>query len=97
LTLARVVGNVVATRKHPLYHGFKMMIVRPIDPEGRDAGEEFMAADAVGSGAGERVLVVTEGRSACDALRVKDAPLDAAIVAIVDRLDLDAAIAPLRT
>lgn len=89
MILARVVGNVVATRKHGLYRGFKMMLVRPIDTGGRDAGEEFMAADAVGSGGGERVLVVTEGRSACDAVRVKDAPLDAAIVAIVDRLDLD--------
>jgi microcompartment protein CcmK/EutM len=97
LTLARVVGNVVATRKPPLFRGFKMMIVRPIDEDGRDAGDEFMAADAVGAGSGERVLVVTEGRSACDALRVKDAPLDAAIVAIVDRLDLDRARAPRRT
>ena len=97
MTLARVVGNVVATRKHPLYHGFKMMIVRPIDLEGRDAGEEFMAADAVGSGAGEKVLVVTEGRSACDAMRVKDAPLDAAIVAIVDRLDVDRTVVSRRT
>jgi microcompartment protein CcmK/EutM len=65
-----------------------MMLVRP-EGSADGAAEEFMAADAVGAGAGERVLVVTEGRSACDAVRVKDAPLDAAIVAIVDRIDLE--------
>ncbi|MBI3448722.1 MAG: EutN/CcmL family microcompartment protein [Acidobacteria bacterium] len=89
MILARVVGNVVATQKHPAYHGFKMMIVQPIHPTGAHAGAEFLAADAVGSGEGERVLVVAEGKSAGDAVRVPGAPLDAAIVAIVDILDVD--------
>jgi len=89
--LGRVVGTVVATQKHRQYQGLRMMLVLPVDPEGRPAGPEFMAADAAGSGPGETVLVVAEGRSACDAVRLKDAPLDAAIVAIVDRLDLEGA------
>ena len=87
MILARVVGNVVATRKHDAFHGFKMMLVRPVDPAGVEAGEEFMAADSVGSGPGETVLVVVEGRSAGQAMRMSQAPLDAAIVAIVDRID----------
>ena len=88
MILARVTGNVVATRKHDALHAQKVMFVRPIDPVGSDAGEEFMAADAVGAGPGEIVLVVVEGRSACQALRRESAPLDAAIVGIVDRIDL---------
>ena len=94
MILARVVGNVVATQKHPAYRGFRMMIVQPIDPAGAHAGAEFLAADAVGSGEGERVLVVAEGKSAGDAVRVPGAPLDAAIVAIVDTVDLEGAGGP---
>jgi ethanolamine utilization protein EutN len=89
--LALVVGNVVATRKHEALHGSKMMLVLPVDQDGTVSGEEFMAADAVGAGPGERVLVVIEGRSACQAIRREQAPLDAAIVGIVDRIDLDTA------
>jgi len=89
MILARVVGNVVATRKHDSFHGLKMMLVRPVTVEGEDDGEEFMAADAVGAGPGERVIVVTEGKSANDAVRTASAPLDAAIVGIVDRIDAE--------
>ena len=89
MILARVIGNVVATRKHASLTSLKMMLVRPVEVDGSDAGEEFLATDSVGSGPGERVLVVAEGRSANDAMRAKDAPLDSAIVAIVDRIDLD--------
>jgi len=85
--LARVIGNVVATRKHRDLEGAKLMLVQPIEPDGRNAGEEFMAADTVSAGAGERVLVVVEGRSACQAAHLDRSPLDAAIVGIVDRLD----------
>jgi len=86
--LARVVGNVVATRKHADFTGFKLMIVRP-EGAPRSGSGDFMAADAVGAGPGERVLVVVEGRSACQAVRLERAPVDAAIVGIVDRLDTD--------
>ncbi len=89
MILARVIGNVVATRKHDAFHSFKLMLVRPVAVDGSDAGDEFMAADGVGAGAGETVLVVVEGRSAGQALGKERAPLDAAIVGIVDRIDCD--------
>lgn len=89
MILARVIGNVVATRKHDAFHSFKLMLVRPVGLDGRADGEEFMAADGVGAGAGETVLVVVEGRSAGQAMRTEQAPLDAAIVGIVDRIDLE--------
>ncbi len=88
MIFARVVGNVVATRKHDAFHSLKMMLLRPVDPAGAVSGEEFMAADSVGAGPGEMVLVVVEGRSAGQAVRQVKAPLDAAIVGIVDRVDI---------
>ena len=87
MLLADVIGNVVATVKHPTCHGFKMMLVRPVTPEGRPSGEPMMAIDTVGAGVGERVLVVIEGRSAGDAVGRSQAPVDAALVGIVDRID----------
>ncbi|HET6371884.1 MAG TPA: EutN/CcmL family microcompartment protein [Candidatus Polarisedimenticolia bacterium] len=88
MLLADVIGHVVATAKHPRLVGFKMLLVRPVRPDGRPSGPDLMAFDAVGAGRGERVLVVVEGRSAGDAVGEKLSPLDAAIVGIVDRLDL---------
>jgi microcompartment protein CcmK/EutM len=88
MLLADVVGHVVATAKHASFEGFKMMLVRPVTLDGRPCAAEMMAIDAVGAGAGERVLVVVEGRSATDAVGRKLAPVDAAIVGIVDRIDL---------
>jgi microcompartment protein CcmK/EutM len=88
MLLADVVGHVVATIKHPALAGFKMMLVQPVTPQGRPAGPGLMALDSVGAGPGERVLVVVEGRSAGDAVGNRQAPLDAAIIGIVDRIDL---------
>lgn len=88
MLIADVIGHVVSTAKHPSFTGFKLMIVQPIGPGGRPSGAGMMAVDSVGAGVGERVLVVVEGRSACDAVGSPRAPLDAAIVGIVDRIDL---------
>ena len=87
MILAQVVGHVVATAKHDSLHGSKMMLVRPVTLDGGFVGPGIMAVDSVGAGVGERVLVVIEGRSACEAVRAKKAPLDTAIVGIVDRID----------
>ncbi len=87
MLLAAVIGHVVATAKHPSYVGLKMLLVRPLGPDGTPSGFDVMAVDAVGSGVGERVLVVVEGRSAGEAVRLPLAPLDAAIVGIVDRVE----------
>jgi len=86
--IAEVIGHVVATAKHPAFSGSKMLLVRPVSPAGRPSGAEMLALDSVGAGVGERVLVVVEGRSAGEAVRNRQAPLDAAIVGIVDRMDL---------
>lgn len=90
MILGRVSGNVVATQKHPKLAARKLLLVQPLDLDGADDGEPLLAVDTVGAGVGETVLVVVEGRSASQAMRLVQAPANAAIVAIVDRFDIDA-------
>lgn len=87
MILARVVGNVVSTQKRPQFEGSKLMLVQPETPQGEAKGATLLAIDSVGAGVGEQVLVVLEGRAAQEALGKKLAPVDAAIVGIVDQLE----------
>jgi ethanolamine utilization protein EutN len=86
--LARVVGEVVSTQKRPQFEGAKLLIVQPEAPDGTRSGSSLLAIDSVGAGRGELVITVLEGRAAGEALGKKLAPVDAAILGIVDRLDV---------
>jgi microcompartment protein CcmK/EutM len=90
MILARVVGTVVATRKDPRLEGFKLLILKPISPEGKDESGYVVSVDTVGAGASETVLAVA-GSSARMADGCKDRPVDSAVVAIVDTVSLDRA------
>jgi ethanolamine utilization protein EutN len=90
MILARIVGTVVSSRKDPRLEGQKLLIVKPISPEGTDESGYLIAVDTVGSGFRETVLVVS-GSSARMAAECKDRPVDAAIVGVVDTVQLDAA------
>lgn len=87
MILARVVGTVVSTQKRAQFEGAKLMLVQPETPQGVATGATLLAIDSVGAGVSERVIVVLEGRAAGEALGKKHAPVDAAIVGIVDQLD----------
>ena len=87
MLLARIVGTVVATRKDPRLVSNKLMLVRPIDPGGKAEGNHLVAVDTVDAGVGETVLVVS-GSSARMASGMKDCPVDAAIIGIVDTVTL---------
>ena len=87
MRLARVVGSVVATRKQPALIGARLLLAQPLDAGGGPAGDTQLAIDAVGAGPGEIVLLVLEGRAAGAALGRPGAPVDAAIVGIVDPRD----------
>jgi len=89
MILARVVGTVVATRKDPRLVSNKLLIVRPMDPHGKADGNYLVAVDTVDAGVGERVLIVS-GSSARMASGMKDCPIDAAIVGIVDHVEVNA-------
>ena len=88
MILARVVGEVVSTHKRPQFEGAKLLILQPETPLGVKAGNSLLAIDSVGAGRGELVLAVLEGRAAQEALGKKLAPVDAAIVGIVDHVDV---------
>jgi len=88
MQVARVVGTVVATRKNRKLEGAKLLLVQPLTLEGAPRGVALLAIDSVGAGVGETVLVVLEGRAAGDALGRKGAAVDAAIIGIVDSMDV---------
>ena len=87
MLLARVVGTVVATRKDPRLVSNKLLVVRPIDPRGKPDGHCVVAVDTVDAGVGETVLIVS-GSSARMASGMKDCPVDAAIVGIIDNIEM---------
>jgi microcompartment protein CcmK/EutM len=89
MQLARVIGTVVSTQKHPKFEGAKLLLVQPIEPDGAPRGTTLLAVDSVGAGVYETVLVVIEGRAAGEALGRTVAPVDAAIIGIVDRVDVE--------
>jgi len=87
MILARVVGTVVATRKDERLVSSKLLVVRPVDPAGKADANYLVAVDTVNAGAGETVLIVS-GSSARMASGLKDCPVDAAIVGVVDQIDV---------
>jgi ethanolamine utilization protein EutN len=87
MLLAKVVGTVVATRKDPRLVSNKLMVARPVDPHGKPEGHYLVAVDTVDAGVGETVLIVS-GSSVRMAAGLKDCPVDAAIVGIVDTVEV---------
>ena len=88
MQVARVVGNVTATQKNEKLAGAKLLIVRTIDPvTGKDEAAHVVALDTVDAGLRDRVLVVS-GSSARMAQGMKDTPVDAAIVGVVDTVEV---------
>ncbi len=88
MQIAKVVGTVVATRKEPSLDGLRLMVVRPVDEEARTTGQQLVAADAVGAGPGEFVLIAS-GSSARQTRATDKRPVDAVIMAIVDSWTVD--------
>jgi microcompartment protein CcmK/EutM len=83
MQLCKVVGTVVATRKEQSLEGLKLLLVRQVDTDGRETAGFVIAADAVGAGPGELVLVAA-GSSARQTTVTTNRPVDAVIMAIVD-------------
>lgn len=87
MQIARVIGTVVATQKHRKFEGAKLLLVQPLNLDDTPRGSAVLAVDGVGAGVRERVLVVFEGRAAAEVLGRTAAPVDTAIVGIVDSVD----------
>lgn len=88
MIIGRVIGAVVATRKHASHEGRKVLVVQPLALDGADRGEAVVALDWVDAGEGDKVLVVSEGWSAMTSVERPESPIDMAIVAVIDSVEL---------
>jgi len=86
--IGTVVGNVVATQKNAQLEGTKLLLVQPLDLRGEPRGNAVLAIDSVDAGIGDRVLLVQDGKAAQTALGRGTAAVDAAVIGVVDALDL---------
>jgi ethanolamine utilization protein EutN len=86
--VARVVGTVSATRKNEKLEGTKLLLVQPTDPAGRAKGQPVLAIDSVDAGIGDRVLLVTDGKAAITVLGRGVAAVDAAVVGVIDAVEM---------
>jgi microcompartment protein CcmK/EutM len=86
MQLARVLGDVVATRKDGNLHGRTLLVLQPIGADGQPSGRTLVAVDAVGAGVGETVFFV-RGKEASFPFLPDEVPVDAGVVGIVDHWD----------
>ncbi len=88
MIIAKVIGTIVSTIKHPAYQGYKLQIVQPLHLTGQSPDNTFLALDNVDAGTGDTVLVMREGGSAQRITQIKDAPIISMIVGILDSLEI---------
>lgn len=86
MLLARVEGNVTATRKHPSFAGWRLIICQPIGREGQPEGAPCVALDALGAGMHQRVLLSSDGLAARKAVGDDHSPARWMIIGIVDEV-----------
>jgi len=87
MILGKVIGNVVSTIKLPVYQGYKILIVQPINDKEEPQGESVLALDTVQAGVGDTVLVIDEGNSSRLIMNNSTAPVRTMIVGIVDAIE----------
>jgi len=83
-----VTGTIVSTQKSLTLKDYKLLLVRPIDLDGKSIGKDILAVDSVDAGVNDTVLIIQEGAGAQQVLKRKDMPVHTVIVAVVDGLDL---------
>src|ERR1700692_2388129 len=88
MLIARVIGELVSSQKHPSHEGRKALIVQPLHLDGSNRGDALIALDAVDAGVGDRVLLVTEGYSAMTSVGRPESPIDMAVIGFIDQIDL---------
>ncbi|HDP36637.1 MAG TPA: hypothetical protein ENN27_02020 [Candidatus Atribacteria bacterium] len=86
MILGKVIGNVVSTIKLPVYQGYKILIVQPVNDKEEPQGESVLALDTVQAGVGDTVLVIDEGNSSRLIMNNSTAPVRTMIVGIVDAI-----------
>jgi len=87
MILGKVIGNVVSTIKLPVYQGYKILIVQPVNNKEEPQGKSVLALDTVQAGVGDTVLVIDEGNSSRLIMNNSTAPVRTMIVGIVDAIE----------
>lgn len=90
MLLARVEGNVVATRKHPSFEGWRLVICQPINGAGKPEGVPQVAIDAHGAAMHQRVIISSDGSAARAAVRDAKSPARWMIIGLVDEKEMGA-------
>ena len=88
MLIARVIGELVATQKHPSHEGRKLLLVQPLNLDDTDRGDAVVALDAVDAGVGDKVLLATEGFSAMTSVGRPNSPIDMAVIGFIDHVEL---------
>ncbi|MCL4783714.1 MAG: EutN/CcmL family microcompartment protein [Bryobacterales bacterium] len=88
MLIGKVLGEVIATHKHESYEGLTVLMVQPLNLDGTKRGSAMVAVDSVGAGKGQTVLLAPEGFCAMSAVNRMQTPIDAAVLGIVDCVDL---------
>ena len=88
MLIGRVVGELVATQKHPSHEGRKLLLVQPLNLDGSNRGDAVIALDAVDAGVGDKVLITMEGFSAMTAVGRPQSPIDTAVIGFIDVIEL---------
>ena len=87
--VGRVIGNVVATIKHPALEGRTLLLVQPLTPDGAAQGNPVIALDAAQAGVGDQVLVLDEGNGAAQVFSRPRGPIRTVVVGVVDEVTQD--------
>jgi ethanolamine utilization protein EutN len=92
MVLARIEGNVVATRKHPSFEGWRLLICQPISQSGEPEGSPQVAIDAQGAGMHQRVIISSDGSAARAAVGDPKSPARWMVIGLVDELEGGASV-----
>lgn len=87
--IARVIGEVVSTIKHPALTGRKLLVVEKLTERGKPTGSSQLAVDSVSAGEGDTVLVMDEGSSAALVTKMDNPPIRTIIVGVIDSVDIE--------
>ncbi len=88
MLIGRVIGELVATHKHPSHEGRKVLIVQPLNLDGSDRGDAVLALDAVDAGVGDRILLPTDGWASSSAAGRPQSPIDMAVIGFIDEIEI---------
>lgn len=89
MRFGRVIGNVISTIKHEKLKSIKLMIVQPLDPDGKVIGKEEIVGDFLDAAVGSLVIWGADGQIISDAMGVGNIPLRGSIIGIIDKIDME--------